>query len=99
MTARLAVLFIRLYQAVLSPIVGGACRFEPSCSAYAIEAFETHGARRGLVLTLRRLGRCHPFGGHGYDPVPAAEVGHSHFRGTALERKCEGPTSATECRL
>jgi putative membrane protein insertion efficiency factor len=70
MTARLAVLLIRGYQVLLSPIVGGSCRFEPSCSAYAIEAFETHGALHGLMLTARRVGRCHPFGGHGFDPVP-----------------------------
>jgi putative membrane protein insertion efficiency factor len=47
------------------------CRFEPSCSAYAHEAIETHGAFRGSFLALRRLGRCRPFGGHGWDPVPA----------------------------
>jgi len=70
MTARLAILLVRGYQAVLGPIVGGRCRFEPSCSAYAIEAFETHGARGGLMLTVRRIARCHPFGGHGFDPVP-----------------------------
>jgi putative membrane protein insertion efficiency factor len=70
MTVRLAVLLIRGYQLLLSPIVGGGCRFDPSCSVYAINAFETHGPLRGLVLTVRRIGRCHPFGGHGYDPVP-----------------------------
>lgn len=46
------------------------CRFDPSCSAYALEAFELHGALRGSWLTLRRLGRCHPWGGAGFDPVP-----------------------------
>jgi putative membrane protein insertion efficiency factor len=46
------------------------CRFHPTCSAYALEALETHGAARGLWLTARRLGRCHPWGGHGHDPVP-----------------------------
>lgn len=97
MTARLAVLLIRGYQVFLSPIVGGSCRFEPSCSAYAIEALETHGAVRGLMLAARRVGRCHPFGGHGFDPVPPAEAGHSHFRKAAPGRKCECPTSATEC--
>ncbi|HTI35929.1 MAG TPA: membrane protein insertion efficiency factor YidD [Vicinamibacterales bacterium] len=70
MTARLAILLIRGYQLLLSPILGGSCRFVPSCSAYAIDAINTHGAARGLVLAFRRVGRCHPFGGHGYDPVP-----------------------------
>ena len=46
------------------------CRFDPSCSTYALEALEHHGARRGSWLTIRRLGRCHPWGGHGWDPVP-----------------------------
>ncbi len=46
------------------------CRFTPTCSAYAIEAIETHGARRGVLLAIRRLGRCHPWGRYGFDPVP-----------------------------
>lgn len=66
---------IRLYQITLSPIFGGACRFEPSCSAYALEAVERHGAVRGARLALARLLRCHPFGAAGYDPVPVAEKG------------------------
>jgi hypothetical protein len=66
---------IRLYQITLSPILGGACRFEPSCSAYALEAVERHGAVRGARLALARLLRCHPFGAAGYDPVPEAEKG------------------------
>lgn len=66
---------IRLYQITLSPIFGGACRFEPSCSAYALEAVERHGAVRGARLALARLLRCHPFGAAGYDPVPEAEKG------------------------
>ena len=64
------VLLIRLYQAFLGPFLGGHCRFHPTCSEYAIEAYRRHGPIRGTWLTLRRLGRCHPFGGHGYDPVP-----------------------------
>ena len=62
--------FVRGYQVLLSPIVGGACRFEPSCSRYMTEAIERHGAGRGAWLGIRRLARCHPFGSHGYDPVP-----------------------------
>ena len=64
------IFLIRVYQATLAPFLGGHCRFHPSCSVYALEAYRTHGALRGTWLTLRRIGRCHPFGGHGYDPVP-----------------------------
>jgi putative membrane protein insertion efficiency factor len=71
MTAKILILLIRVYQVVLSPFVGGACRFQPSCSAYAIEAIATHGPWRGGLLTARRLGRCHPLGRSGFDPVPA----------------------------
>lgn len=68
--AALLVALIRGYQAVLSPLFRGACRFEPSCSHYGVEAITTHGALRGSWLTLRRLARCRPFGGSGFDPVP-----------------------------
>ena len=61
---------IRLYQRTVSPWAAGACRFEPSCSQYALEAVARHGALKGSWLALRRLGACHPFGRRGYDPVP-----------------------------
>lgn len=61
---------VRLYQITLSPFLGQHCRFQPTCSHYAIEALRVHGARRGLWLALRRIGRCQPLGGFGYDPVP-----------------------------
>lgn len=67
---------IRVYQAVLSPLFRGACRFEPSCSHYGVEAITTHGALRGAWLTIRRIARCHPFGGAGLDPVPPAHRPH-----------------------
>ena len=70
MTAKLLIILIRAYQVVLSPFLGGACRFVPSCSAYAVEAIALHGARRGSLLALRRLSRCHPLGRAGVDPVP-----------------------------
>jgi putative membrane protein insertion efficiency factor len=67
---RALVLLVRVYQIALSPWLGPACRFEPSCSQYAIEAIERHGIGRGSWLTVKRIGRCHPLGESGYDPVP-----------------------------
>ena len=61
---------IKVYQVAISPWLGGNCRYLPTCSAYAEEALRVHGVRRGVWLTVRRLGRCHPWGGSGYDPVP-----------------------------
>ena len=61
---------IRLYQLLISPLLPNSCRFTPTCSAYAIEALRMHGPIIGLWLTLRRIVRCNPWGGHGYDPVP-----------------------------
>jgi len=63
---------IRLYQYGVSPFIPARCRFLPTCSAYAIEAIETHGACRGGWLALQRIARCHPWGGSGLDPVPPA---------------------------
>jgi putative membrane protein insertion efficiency factor len=60
---------VRGYQILFSPFAGGACRFTPSCSAYALEALERHGALRGTWLAIRRVARCHPWGSAGYDPV------------------------------
>ncbi|MCW1920457.1 membrane protein insertion efficiency factor YidD [Rhodobacter sp. KR11] len=67
---------IRAYRLVLSPYVGHGCRFQPTCSVYGLEALERHGALRGGYLTAHRLCRCHPWGGHGYDPVPGADPDH-----------------------
>lgn len=64
------VFLVRGYQIVLSPVLPASCRFFPSCSAYAIEALERHGALKGTALTIRRLARCQPFCTGGYDPVP-----------------------------
>ncbi|WP_411837528.1 membrane protein insertion efficiency factor YidD [Paracoccus sp. ME4] len=74
--ARLFALPVRGYRLIASPWVGHACRFQPTCSAYALDALARHGALRGGWLVLRRLGRCHPWGGHGYDPVPGADPDH-----------------------
>ncbi|MBM4179149.1 MAG: membrane protein insertion efficiency factor YidD [Ignavibacteria bacterium] len=61
---------IRLYQRLLSPMLPPACRFTPSCSNYGIEALQVHGWLRGTILTIRRIGRCHPLHPGGHDPVP-----------------------------
>jgi putative membrane protein insertion efficiency factor len=67
---KLLLTLIRVYQVVLSPLVGDCCRFYPSCSHYCAEAVEKHGAMRGLMLGIRRILRCNPFGPSGADPVP-----------------------------
>ena len=69
LAARPLVILVRLYQVSLGPLMGGHCRFSPTCSQYAIDALTAHGAMRGSWLTVRRISRCHPFGGGGYDPV------------------------------
>jgi len=66
---------IGFYRTTLSPAIPSSCRFYPTCSAYAYEAVSRWGVRRGLGMALRRLGRCRPWGGHGYDPVPHPEDG------------------------
>lgn len=66
----LLIFFVRAYQFALSPLFRGCCRFEPSCSNYAIQAIESHGALKGVALAAMRLLRCRPFGPSGYDPVP-----------------------------
>ncbi len=68
--ARLAALPVHLYRATFSPMVGMNCRYQPTCSAYALEALAEHGGIRGSYLAARRILRCHPLGGSGYDPVP-----------------------------
>ena len=68
-------LAIRAYQLILSPILPASCRFAPTCSAYALDAVASHGVLRGGGLAIRRIMRCHPWGGSGYDPVPNATGG------------------------
>lgn len=63
-------LIINVYRAVISPILPPRCRYNPTCSEYGIQAIKKHGPFKGGWLTLKRIARCHPWGGHGYDPVP-----------------------------
>jgi putative membrane protein insertion efficiency factor len=67
---RVAIGVVRLYQLIVAPWLGPACRFEPTCSRYAAEAIERHGLATGCGLAIRRVVRCNPLGGSGYDPVP-----------------------------
>jgi hypothetical protein len=73
--ARLAALPVHAYRLLVSPFLGRNCRFAPTCSEYALEALERHGALRGGWLALRRISRCHPWGGEGFDPVPPRRDG------------------------
>ena len=64
------ILLIRGYQLIISPLLGSNCRFIPTCSEYAIESLKGHGVIKGTFFTLKRVGKCHPWGSHGYDPIP-----------------------------
>jgi putative membrane protein insertion efficiency factor len=75
--ARVLALPVRAYRLIASPWVGNACRFQPTCSAYALEALDRHGAIKGGWLALWRILRCNPWGGHGFDPVPGC-CDHDH---------------------
>ncbi|HTM46606.1 MAG TPA: membrane protein insertion efficiency factor YidD [Polyangiaceae bacterium] len=80
MTERLLIALIRLYQLLISPLLGGQCRFEPSCSRYAQQSIERFGAFRGSFLAIKRVLRCHPFSTPGFDPPPEAlpKAAHLH---------------------
>jgi uncharacterized protein len=77
---RLLLGVVRFYQYLISPLLGPRCRFHPSCSQYAVEALERHGALRGSWLALRRLLRCHPWHPGSYDPVPPTNPCHEKHR-------------------
>jgi hypothetical protein len=64
------ILVIKIYQWIISPILGPKCRYTPTCSHYALQAIKKYGPFKGGWLAIKRIGRCHPWGGHGYDPVP-----------------------------
>lgn len=76
LSARVLKVLVRGYQLFVSPLLGPRCRYLPTCSHYALEAIQSHGAGRGLWLAVRRLARCHPWGSSGYDPVPQTDRGH-----------------------
>tara|TARA_Y100000996_G_C22005458_1_gene430437 strand:+ start:91 stop:333 length:243 start_codon:yes stop_codon:yes gene_type:complete len=63
-------LFIRVYQLMISPILGKNCRFDPTCSEYAMGSLKEYGLIKGTFLTIKRIGKCHPWGSYGYDPIP-----------------------------
>ena len=67
------ILLIRFYQGAISPLLGSNCRFSPTCSQYFIESLQVHGFWKGSKLGFKRISRCHPWGGSGYDPVPKKE--------------------------
>lgn len=83
--ARVLVWLVGLYRAV--PKVGGSCRYHPTCSAYAVEALQLHGAARGSWLALKRIGRCHPWHAGGFDPVPGHGGAPPRYRGSLKTRK------------
>ena len=82
--------FLKLYRLLISPMYGQVCRFYPTCSAYALEAVERHGAMRGSWLAMRRLLRCHPWNPGGYDPVPPTDVRTS---GESISAHQPGPSA------
>jgi hypothetical protein len=73
---RIAIFFLRVYQRTLSRLLGPVCRFEPSCSRYAVACLESHGFVRGSLLSIGRVCKCHPFHPGGYDPPPASQRAH-----------------------
>lgn len=98
--ARVLLATVSAYRRFLSPLLPARCRFAPTCSGYALEAIATHGAGRGGWLTLRRIGRCHPFHPGGHDPVPAArsllapsQSDRSHLGTPVPTPACTGATS------
>jgi len=69
---------IKIYQIVISPFISCNCRYKPSCSHYALEAIDKHGTINGIALAIKRILRCNPWGGYGYDPVPQNKKGKNH---------------------
>jgi putative membrane protein insertion efficiency factor len=91
--ARLLIVLVAGYRKVISPLMAPRCRFYPSCSAYALEAIQVHGAGRGSWLAIRRLSRCHPFHPGGLDPVPPSKAD-----GANTPHEASAPDGAAEAR-
>jgi putative membrane protein insertion efficiency factor len=92
--ARLLIAFVRGYRLLLSPWLGNACRFEPTCSVYSIEALSRHGALAGVALTIGRVARCHPWCDGGLDPVPA-ESPHL-FSSLLVRQETRAPSASSD---
>lgn len=88
----LLIAFLKAYRLIVSPLYGQVCKFHPSCSAYGLEAVETHGAWRGGRLAIRRIGRCHPWSRGGYDPVPGTPAAAAWADELAELRRTPSPT-------
>ncbi|MCF4165848.1 membrane protein insertion efficiency factor YidD [Zavarzinia compransoris] len=95
--ARILSLPVLVWRYLISPAMPPACRYMPSCSEYALEALRVHGPVRGSTLTVRRLCRCHPWGGHGYDPVPPRRS-PGHSPSPASSKGGGAPHHAHRCR-
>lgn len=74
MLNKLFIALIRFYQLCISPMLGPHCRFTPTCSQYALEAIQAHGALKGIILSIKRISKCHPFHDGGHDPVPQKSI-------------------------
>jgi uncharacterized protein len=98
MIARILMLLIRIYRRLVSPLIRSVCRFEPSCSAYALECVETHGAARGSLLSLIRLCYFHPFHPGGYDPPPP-KTSTPFFVSPRADLHSVGPPAAGAVRM
>lgn len=72
------IFLVKIYQVVISPLLPASCRYTPTCSVYAIDALRVHGPFKGGWMALKRISSCHPWGGHGYDPVPPKEEKEEH---------------------
>jgi len=70
------IFLIKIYQTILSPLLGQNCRFLPTCSEYSINSLKVYGVIKGSFLAIKRISNCHPFGGHGYDPIPKKKMKH-----------------------
>ncbi len=68
--SHILVFLIKLYQIIISPLLGQNCRYLPTCSEYSTQSIKEHGVIKGITLSIKRIAKCHPWGGHGYDPVP-----------------------------